>query len=533
MEPQSAQPILQHGRLSRNRKYGRYDFERFDHISSSHANVGHGTFDKVNVNCRFLFKKSQWGVLGGHKNPAGIIYLDLTFDQPKDSQLHSATVIITLDDEDRELDDIRGKFARRRSTSPQCPIHITNYYGPKSFTGPEKIVQMNKSLHLTPSAQFAGYEIGGVGVDKESSFTYSSRWKFSGDLIPGKGNHWTYKTLKWDLSENDLEAQSTHSNEVHTAFTFEHGGQPFLMRVEIKGKLRERRGRVKEKLRKFPSNLKKDDGSIVTLINFGERALFKTPLDQRARELEFEMEIANLHAIPMEVSDPKPVTFESIQQNSRQSDMPNSTALSGSSSQQQSAVSGASLQQQLPASTQPQLLQRAGGPMTTENATDPTLVNLAQVFVHLQTLDRQVPLQPLDRQVPYHNDSANIFPSNFARSETERTRADGGGEDPDQKDFSEKQMLLQLLRMPAFLTFLRVISVFLGLLGRAPSSEEAGERQHLRISDKTESGSEAFPGRKLFPAERANRVFDEVSDGSLPRGLNRQREKVTTRKRMD
>ncbi|PQE30504.1 2-amino-3-carboxymuconate-6-semialdehyde decarboxylase protein [Rutstroemia sp. NJR-2017a WRK4] len=471
-----------------------------------------------------LAMKSQWGVLGRHKNPAGIIYLDLTFDQPKDSQLHSATVIITLDDEDQELNDIRGKFAPRGSTVPQCPVHITDSYGPKGFTGPEKIVQMTKSQHLTPSAQFAGYEISGVSVDKESSFTYSSRWKFSGQLLPGKRNHWTFKTLKWELSENDLEAQTTHSNEVHTAFTFEHGGQPFFMRVEIKGKLRKLHGRVKEKLRKFPSNSKKDDGSIVTLINFGERALFKTPLDQRARELELEMEIANLHAIPMEVSDPKPVTFQRIQHNSGQSNMPNSTAVSGSWSQQQSAVSGAPPQQQSPASTQPQPLQRAGSPTTAQNATAPTLVNLAQAFVHLQALERQV---------PHHNDSTNVFSATLARSETERTIADSGGEDPGQNDFSEEQMLLRLLRMPAFLTFLRVISVFLGFLGRTSSSEEASERQHLRISDKTENESEAFHRRKLFPAQRANRVFDEVSPGSPPKGLNRQREKVTTRRRMD
>jgi hypothetical protein len=136
MEPQSAQPILQHGRLrkTRNRKYGRYDFERFDHISSSHANIGHGTFDKVNVNCSFLFKKSKWGVLGEHKNPAGIIYLDLTFIQPKDSQLHSATVTVTLDDEDEELDKMRSKLARRERTGPQCPIQITDCYGKSNFS---------------------------------------------------------------------------------------------------------------------------------------------------------------------------------------------------------------------------------------------------------------------------------------------------------------------------------------------------------------------------------------------------------------
>jgi len=113
-----------------------------------------------------------------------------------------------------------------------------------------------------------GYGFGGVGVETESSSAYSSRWRFSGHLLPGKGNDWAYKTLKWDLVENDLENQSMHSNEVHTAFTFEHSGQPFLMRVEIQGKLKKLQGRVKDKLMKFPSTAKKEDGSVVTLINF-------------------------------------------------------------------------------------------------------------------------------------------------------------------------------------------------------------------------------------------------------------------------
>lgn len=88
MASRPALPILQQGRYikTRGRKYGGYDFERFDNLSSSHASIGHRSFDKVNVNCRFLFKKSKWGVLGECKNPAGIVYLDLTFDQPKDAQ---------------------------------------------------------------------------------------------------------------------------------------------------------------------------------------------------------------------------------------------------------------------------------------------------------------------------------------------------------------------------------------------------------------------------------------------------------------
>lgn len=302
MEFQTAQPILERG-TRKSRKFGRYDFERFDY-GSSLAGIGHATFDKVEVECKFLFKKSQWGVIGEYKNPAGIIYLDLIFRQPKDCQLRSATVIVTVDDEDKELQEMCYKLRPRRTLC--CPVQMTDYYGPKRLTGPEKTVQITKSLHFTPSGEAMGFRFDGVGVDKESSFISSSRWGFRGQILSGK-ECWRYNTLKWDLSENNLDTESTHSSEVHTAFTFEHGGQPFFMRVEIKGRLRKLHGRVKDKLKlmKFPSNA--EDGSVVTLINFGERISFKTPLDDKAQRLEFEMDMANLHAVPVEVTDSKPV----------------------------------------------------------------------------------------------------------------------------------------------------------------------------------------------------------------------------------
>ena len=524
---QPEQPTLQHGRLRRGRKYGRYDFERFDHLSSAHASIGHGTFDKVNVNCRFLFKKSRWGVLGEHKNPAGIIYLDLTFDQPKDSQLHSATVIVTLDDQDKGLQDI--PLNRRPSQLHEIPVQITDCYGPKGFAGPETIVQMKKSLSLSPNAQILGYDFDEVGVDKESSFSYSSRWKFSGHLLPGKGNHWAYKTLKWDLSENDLQPQSSHSNEVHTAFTFEHGGQPFFMRIEIKGKLRKLHGRVKDRLMKFPSSSKQEDGSVVTLINFGERVSFKTPLDERAQALEFEMEMANLHAIPMEVPDPKPVTFQPAPQNYTLPNLPSTTASSGLWSQQQSAASAPSLPQQVPSPIQSSPLQEGGNAMTIEDATDPSLVNLAQAFVHLHTMDRQG---------PHHHDGIQSLANTFSRRGTGNLEAKGetslAADEEDEEgeeEFSEEQMLLRLLRMPAFLVFLRFLARVLGLDQTPATGEQTGKGQRFRIASKAEDVPEVLPGQRLFPGEQGNRVFATANGGPVLRGPT-EREKIGVRTRV-
>lgn len=538
MEAQSAQPILQRGTLSKGRKYGRYDFERFDNCSSTHASAGHATFDKVEVDCKFLFKKSQWGVIGQHKNPAGIIYLDLSFRQPKGSRLHSATVIVTLDDEDQALETMTNKLTRRDDLDPYCPVQLTDSYGPKAFTGPEKFAQTKKSLKLTPDAQIMGNGFGGLGFDKEDSFTYSRRWNFSGHLLPGKGRHWTYRTLKWDLSENDLEPESSHSNEVHTAFTFEHGGQPFFMKVEIQGRLRQLHGRVRDKFKKFPSGMKKEESSVVTLINFGERMSFTKPLDERAKQLQFEMEMANLNAIPMEVSDPKPVTFQSMTQNSGQAHSPNLA----SQSTMPAAASNNSPQQQLPTTAaQSSLSQNTGAQHVIENATDPTLANLAQAFVDLHSINRRPPSR---------RDSLIFVSPGVSRRQTANSTAGDiaarveqvievqevteeqapGIQEPAQaqitqvKELTQEQMIAQLLQMPAFLAFVRLIMSVLGWVKKTPESSppssiagnEQMESTRIPRNDQTGSRSEAFPQRTLFASVREegeeNRLF-EYSEG--------------------
>ncbi|KUJ08124.1 uncharacterized protein LY89DRAFT_725429 [Mollisia scopiformis] len=488
MATETVRPILQRGRLNRSRNYGRYDFERFDNLSSTHASIGHSTFDKVNVNCRFLFKKSRWGVLGEQKNPAGIIFLDLSFDQPKDSQLHSAMVIITLDDEDEDLLDVSRNY-NVLNKRPQCPVQMTDCYGPKGFSGEAKTIHTKKSLHLTPNAQFAGSGFGGLGVDHVSSFTSSSRWRFSGTLLPGKDRHWAYKALKWDLSENDLETQATHSNVIHTAFTFEHSGQPFFMKVD-----------------ETPSHVKKDDGAIVTMVTFGDKISFKTPLDERAQQLQFEMELANMHAIPMEVPDPKPATFFNFLQNSGKANIPIVQRPLQSSTGPQSSLSS-SVQDQLPSSIQPQLLQGSENISSVEDTTNATIANLAQAFEDLQRVDQgtfQQVRSPLSSSKIVVTEGTRFLPANTDISNTN---------DQQQED-SEQQMILCLLRMPAILTLLRLITALLGLFNQKRSSrtEDEGDtpclttptRKSLELANQVETG---WPSPSLEKSAGAKHDF--------------------------
>ena len=72
---------------------------------------------------------------------------------------------------------------------------------------------VKKTYHGTPHVEVLGNGAGGLGVDIEKTRTYSSRWTFRGDLMPGKDRRrkgargTVYKSIKWELSENDIETQ--------------------------------------------------------------------------------------------------------------------------------------------------------------------------------------------------------------------------------------------------------------------------------------------------------------------------------------
>lgn len=277
-------------------KYGRQDYSRFDNIASSHMRAGRGSIGKVEVDCRFLFKESQWGVIGESKNPAGILFLDLDLRQPPDCKLESATVTVTLEAEDKEEDGIQHRSA--------CPVKFTDHYGPKSLVGEPSREQNRKVKRRTPEMQVMGYGAGGLGVDKEKIVQRCSRWKFSGHLCSSKGNVW-YNRLQWDLEENPLERQPTHSNLIHTAFALEHNATRFYMTVHVSGKL----ARLSDRLRlKFRSK-EEENQDIVTKIEWRDGYESRLRLDAIAKSLHPAMQLQNMSQVAMEVPSAMPATF--------------------------------------------------------------------------------------------------------------------------------------------------------------------------------------------------------------------------------
>jgi hypothetical protein len=263
--------------------------------------AGGGKIGKVEVDCRFIFTKSHWGVLGTSEHPAGIIYLDLDFRPPPDCRLESATVSVTLTADGGEENNIEVRSA--------CPVKFTDHYGPKSIRGQETLVQTKKVKNRTPHVELFGYGAGGLGVNKEKIVQTTIRWKFAGHIASSKGSIW-YDTLRWELQENTLERQPTHSNLIHTAFALEHNATRFYMTVHVSGKLAKFSDKIKSRL-KFGGKEGKEgkNQEIVTKIEWEKGYSCPLRLDQMAHDLHFAMELENMSKIPIEIPSAMPATF--------------------------------------------------------------------------------------------------------------------------------------------------------------------------------------------------------------------------------
>jgi hypothetical protein len=77
MDDSTFRPQFYRAEWRGERKFGQYEFSKFP--SADIAFVGSKSIGKVEVNCRFRFDESKWGVLrsGDKIRAAGIIRMDL------------------------------------------------------------------------------------------------------------------------------------------------------------------------------------------------------------------------------------------------------------------------------------------------------------------------------------------------------------------------------------------------------------------------------------------------------------------------
>lgn len=307
MEPEF---ISQQTRPRFARKYGR-SYQYFGQLSS--ASLGSRHMGKVRVDCRFRLSESQWGTIN-KSSPAGILYVDLNFDQPQDCRLKSAAVLVTLEKEEPLDSDTKPQSLNHNT------LQLTDYYGPKHINGEPTVLPTKRVYQFMPEANAMGCSGGGVGIQNEQTTNEVRRWAFTGQLMPGKSpsSAVAYRTLKWELTENEFDSQSFHSNVIRTGFAFEHDREVFRIRVEINGKLQKRTRQLKEAWKdktrhfRFPPEAKQDQGSAVTLVDVRQTKQFKRQLDSLAIGLPDEMIKRNQLDVPVEVPNSMPSLFQEL-----------------------------------------------------------------------------------------------------------------------------------------------------------------------------------------------------------------------------
>lgn len=292
--------------MSSFRRFGRSD--SFKPVGASSASIGSKSLGKTNIDCQFLFKESQWGTFEGR--PGGIIYLNLNFGPPQNCRVRDATVTITLDEEDPCLEPFNTTQRLRVLHESGIEAQMTPWFGPQVLGGEKKSADIKSSTKAVPEANVLGYGVGGIGHERSKVFRQEARWSYYGQLLRRKRTG-TYASLRWYLNENELEGQTFHNPAFRTAFAFEHCGKPFLIKVDIEGRLEKWHHQVKSRLKFGASGAR--EGKVVTLVDFEDYRRFSRDLEAMARGLPRAMEMRNREEIPMEVQDSIPgATFHQV-----------------------------------------------------------------------------------------------------------------------------------------------------------------------------------------------------------------------------
>lgn len=294
------------------RRSDAWDFETLDQklLNGPYLFVGSGTIGKkVQVDCKYLWQQSKWGVLGSRQHPAGIIYIDISITQPEGYWLECASVYVTMseDDDTYALQRPAGEVPCRRSYSTYYDVQMTEHYGPQLLMGPETSQKRDKSFRMLPRVLAGGVELGGMGYEHSKSQELRSRWVFKGSISRPQG-YAGFKTLHWEFRENYLDYKRSRGHEYHTGFAFEHQKRPLYMRLEVEGKLRSKSLRLKNQWLSFSSSRQEGNNpnvSTLTRMAFEPNDEFSRALDFAARGLNDEMQRKNLQRAALEIPESK------------------------------------------------------------------------------------------------------------------------------------------------------------------------------------------------------------------------------------
>lgn len=217
----------------------------------------------------------------------------------------------------------------RTSSVTDHAVGITEYFGPRELTGTPSYSFKTRETSLQPTLGAVGlFEIGGVGTRQSASTMCVSRWNFNGSVKRAKDGR-GFRSLEWELKEDELGCNPRGNQPFHTAFAFEHSDRPVLMRVEVEGRLNSRLRHSKQKLLRFCTKSADKDNAMVTLIDLSSASTTaRKRLDRIAVDLNLAMQRENYEETPIELPGPTQATFGELSRPSEAEEQQNETLAS-------------------------------------------------------------------------------------------------------------------------------------------------------------------------------------------------------------
>jgi hypothetical protein len=215
--------------------WGRY---RSRYLKLRHApggldiSLGDRKFGSATVDCCFLNRKSKWGLL--HQKPAGILFLDLTFSQPADYKLSHANL---------QLSFLESETTGGPSAPLDFPLNITEYIEPLIVCGPPNEIG-SREVQVQPELGADGvFNIGGIGYKDTKDILEKYRWIFRSHRLPNENG--IYTNAQWLWEANPSNKQIELMGPLHVGVAVQHTGQPFIVSLQIQGKLRSKARRLR------------------------------------------------------------------------------------------------------------------------------------------------------------------------------------------------------------------------------------------------------------------------------------------------
>jgi hypothetical protein len=216
--------------------WGRY---RSRYLKLRHApggldiSLGDRKFGSATVDCCFLNRKSKWGLL--HQKPAGILLLDLTFSQPADYKLSHANL---------QLSFLESETTGGPSAPLDFPLNITEYIEPLIVCGPPNEIRGSREVQVQPELGADGvFNIGGIGYRDTNDILEKHRWIFRSHRLPNENG--IYTNAQWLWEANPSNKQIELMGPLHVGVAVQHTGQPFIVSLQIQGKLRSKAKRLR------------------------------------------------------------------------------------------------------------------------------------------------------------------------------------------------------------------------------------------------------------------------------------------------